>query len=182
MVISKTLSLPPWISTIPEDRYYPDDRDKMKLAIRLSLENVSRDHGGPFGAAVFHGEEGLLVSMGVNRVVPESCSSAHAEMVALTLAQEAANQYRLKGDKWTLVSSAQPCAMCFGALLWSGVSRLIYGAGRDAVIETGFDEGPLPEGWEEEMVKRGIRVVHRMMDKEAEEVLRIYREKGGIIY
>ena len=182
MALSKKLSLPAWITGISRERVFPDDRDKIKLAIQLSRENVLREGGGPFGAAVFHGEEGLLVSMGVNRVVPESCSSAHAEIVALTLAQEASHQHRLKGTGWTLASSALPCAMCFGALLWSGISRLIYGAGREAVIVTGFDEGPLPDRWEEEMRKRGIRVVHRLMHEEAEEVLHLYREKGGVIY
>ena len=59
----------------------------MALAIELSRQNVDRGGGGPFGAAVFDRDSGRLVAAGVNRVVPQSCSVTHAEMVVIMIAQ-----------------------------------------------------------------------------------------------
>ena len=82
-----TLSLPTWVRDLPP----PDPRahltDRMELVLDLAMRNVERNTGGPFAAAVFEQESGRLVSVGVNRVVPESCSVAHAEVLAIALAQ-----------------------------------------------------------------------------------------------
>ena len=71
-----------------------DREDRMRLAIRLASENVARGTGGPFGAAVIERDTGRVVSVGVNVVVPSGCSLAHAEAMALALAQQAAGSAR----------------------------------------------------------------------------------------
>ncbi len=67
------LTLPPWIGEVAdESRASLTDEERVGLAIELSKHNVERSQGGPFGAAVFNAA-GRLISVGVNRVVPQTC-------------------------------------------------------------------------------------------------------------
>lgn len=181
------LELPAWAKEeLSTDKAYPGDRDKMALAVRLSERNARRGTGGPFGAAVFEDPGGRLLSVGVNAVLLNRCSLAHAEIMALAAAQRMLRRHRLNGRparSYVLASSAQPCAMCFGSILWAGVDALIFGAIKSDVERlTGFDEGPLPRDWRSELRRRGIRVEGGLMRREACRVLRMYREKGGQLY
>jgi tRNA(Arg) A34 adenosine deaminase TadA len=127
----------------------------------LSRRNVAQQSGGPFGAAVFDAESGRLIAAGVNRVVPQSCSVAHAEIMALMVAQQRLGQHRINqaGSRYVLATSSQPCCQCYGATVWAGIDELLIGARAEDVEElTEFDEGPLPSDWIGELERRGIAV------------------------
>ena len=179
------LTLPPWVhSEIDAQRLYEDDDAKVALAIQLSHRNVEHGSGGPFGAAVFDGD-GRLISVGVNRVVPQTCSVAHAEMMAYMTAQSRTQRARLNEDgaRYGLATSAQPCCMCYGATFWAGIDELLIGASASDVMElTEFDEGPLPLDWAGELQRRGIAVRQGILREAAREVLRIYGESGAKHY
>jgi tRNA(Arg) A34 adenosine deaminase TadA len=157
----------------------------MRLALELASRNVGACTGGPFGAAVFERDSGALVSVGVNVVMAERCSAAHAEIMALALAQARRGTHTLAADggiAYQLVSTAEPCAMCMGACAWSGIAELVCGA-RDAdVRQLGFDEGPKPRAWRRALAARGIAVVPDVRRQEACAVLARYAASGGHIY
>ena len=68
--IAVHIEYPGWVNDIVDwHRTYDSDEDRMRLAIALSLENVERNTGGPFGAAIFEGRTGRLVAVGMNSVV-----------------------------------------------------------------------------------------------------------------
>ncbi len=180
-----TLELPAWIEELAGDpeRCYRDPQERMRLAVALARRNTEQDSGGPFGAAVFDLASGRLIAPGVNRVIPESCSVAHAETMAIMLAQKRLGTFDLRSlGSYELVSSAEPCAMCYGALPWSGIRRLAYGATREDVTAIGFDEGDKPENWAEALAARGIEVAHALLRAEAREALECYRRRNGTIY
>ncbi len=177
---------PDWIEEVVDwDVAYPCDEDKMRLAVELSRQNVLRGTGGPFGAAVFEAGSGALVAVGVNSVTRLQNSALHAEVLALMLAQQRVCSYTLLGPDLPLhelVSSCDPCAMCLGAVLWSGVRRLLTGANRADASALDFDEGPVfPESYAY-LEARGITVVRGVMRQEAAAVLDLYRRQGGPIY
>jgi tRNA(Arg) A34 adenosine deaminase TadA len=184
------LTLPAWVHDVVDTaRAYPGDADKVMLAIGLSRSNVEHDSGGPFGAAVF-GPDDRILAVGVNRVVPHSCSVAHAEMMAYMLAQQRTQRMRLNRDAddraigpITLATSSQPCCQCYGATVWAGIDRLLIGArAEDVIALTEFDEGPLPADWIGELEKRGIAVVRDIERDAACDVLRRYTASGGNRY
>jgi tRNA(Arg) A34 adenosine deaminase TadA len=186
MTESLTVSLPSWIDDVVDlDRPYPDPDDRMRLAIALARENVVRDSGGPFGAVVFESESGRPVAVGMNLVVGQRNSVLHAEIVALMLAEQAADSYTLGAaglPAHELVASCSPCAMCLGAALWSGVRRIVAGATREDAMAFGFDEGPVfPESYQY-LEHAGLAVVTGVLRAEARAVLELYRERGGIVY
>lgn len=184
--LSLVASCPPWVESLVEwDRRYATLEDRMRLAIRLSRENVLRGTGGPFGAAVFETDTGALVAAGVNSVTRLNNSTLHGETLALMLAQHRLGSFTLSGPglpAHELVTSCEPCAMCLGAAFWSGVRRLVYGANRDDATALSFDEGPVFPASYAYLEERGISVVRDVLRKEAAAVLELYRESGGPIY
>ena len=181
------MTLPDWMGTaIPDpDRTYPNMAQRMALVIDLARKNVDAGTGGPFGAGIFDMQSGRLVAPGVNMVITENCSVAHAEITAVMLAQKIMNTYDLGGiglPPMELVSSTEPCAMCLGAVVWSGVRRLVCGARDEDARGVGFDEGPKPVGWTAELEKRGIAVVRDVARSNAAAVLKHYVENGGLGY
>ncbi len=158
----------------------------MRFVLALTRKNIESQTGGPFGAAVFERASGKLVSVGVNRVMPEQVSSAHAEVMALSFAQKQLGAYDLGSAplvEHQLVVNAQMCAMCLGAVCWSGVRDVVYSAtSRDVEKITGFDEGPLPENIDSALSSRGISVTGPFLAEEGIQVLQKYVEAGGFIY
>lgn len=157
---------------------------RMGFVIDLAARSATGD-GGPFAAAVFERDSGRLLAAGVNRVVAGNCSAAHAELLALSLAQRAFGSFDLGAPglpACELVSSAEPCLMCLGATLWSGVRRLLCAASDADVRAIGFDEGPKPPAWADELRRRGIEVVEGLLRPRAVAVLAAYRARGGMIY
>ena len=175
------LTLPPWIGDVAdESQRYHSDEERVGLAIALARHNVEYRHGGPFGAAVFN-EAGRLISVGVNCVIPQNCSAAHAEMMAYMTAQQRLAAYRLneQGGRYILASSAQPCCQCYGATMWAGIDELLIGARAEDVEElTAFDEGPLPADWVGELERRHVRVRRDILREQARSVLAAFGASG----
>ncbi len=180
-----TLALPAWIDEEADAaRVYADADARVGLAIRLARRNIDEGTGGPFGAAVFD-EDGRLVAAGVNRVLPQHCSAAHAEVVAFIVAQARLGRARIneEGRRYVLATSSQPCAMCYGASFWAGIDALEIGARNTDVMELSeFDEGPLPADWIGELERRGIAVVRDVQRDAAREVFHRYAQAGGARY
>jgi len=180
------IDLPVWLHEVADfDRIYATREERMQLCIALARENILRDRGGPFGAAVFECESGKLVGAGVNRVVPLNNSVLHAEILAYMSAEAWVGSYTLAADglpAHEIVSSCEPCAMCLGGALWAGVKRIVYGATRDDAAELDFDEGPVfPESYNY-LRARGIEIVPGFMRAEARAIFELYRDEGGPIY
>ena len=115
-----------------------------------------------------------------------NCSSAHAEVMTLSLAQKLLGVYDLGGPgqpAYQLVVNWRPCAMCYGAVLWSGVrSLVIAGHGPELEELTGFDEGPIHPHWAEELKARGVEVISDVLREEACQVFRAFRDSGSFVY
>ena len=182
------LTLPPWLNELlaGKDIVIPEPEERMRWVIDISRQNVEQMSGGPFAAAVFERDSGRLLAAGVNRVEPLNCSPAHAELMAIAFAQQKLLTWDLGKDARNpaeLVTSSQPCLMCLGAVLWSGVTRLTYAAtAADVQGILGFDEGPLPAAWPQELQKRGIKVEADLLRSEATAVLELYKKKQGTVY
>jgi tRNA(Arg) A34 adenosine deaminase TadA len=182
------LTVPDWLQEEQKrlPSVFPTVEERMAAVIRFSRLNIERDSGGPFAAGVFERESGKLVAISVNRVVANRCSSAHAEVMALSMAQRMLGVHDLGAaglPDHQLVVNWRPCAMCYGAVVWSGVrSLLVAGDGPELEQLTGFDEGPMRDDWAEQLSLRGIEVINHVMSEEACEVFRAFRDKGCLVY
>jgi tRNA(Arg) A34 adenosine deaminase TadA len=177
---------PAWVHEVVDwERAYSSDEDRMRLAIAMSHHNVERGTGGPFGAAIFEGGSGRLVSVGMNSVVRLNNCTLHGEMVAFMMAQRRVGSFTLGAPGQAaheLFTSCEPCAMCLGATLWSGVKRVVCGAGREDASRLNFEEGPVfPQSYAY-LADRGITIDHDVLRPEAQQVLERYRATSGKIY
>lgn len=179
-------SLPPWlISELPDlPTLLPTDEDRVRLTNELADRNWREGNGGPFAALVVDNATGELVSAGVNVVLSSGLSSTHAEVVAISLAQARLGVWDLgAGRDLQLVVNWRPCAMCYGALIWSGVRHLlIAGSGPECEELTGFDEGPLHHEWAAELEARGIRVTEGVLRDAAIAVFNDYGKSDATVY
>jgi tRNA(Arg) A34 adenosine deaminase TadA len=183
---SLVISTPDWLlKAVDWNARYHTDEERMRVVVEPALQNVLRGWGGPFGAGVFEASGGRLVAAGVNSVAVLANSILHAETLAIMLAQARLGTYALgdAGDEsYILVSSCDPCAMCLGATLWSGVRGLVCGATREDATAVGFDEGPVfAESWDY-LQRRGVRTARGVLRGQAVAVLELYRDSGGTIY
>lgn len=189
-------SFPKWLQTLVEnqedadwfERSWPENA-RMQLAVDLSRWNVERGSGGPFGAAIFDTVSGRLVALGVNRVEHGKDPTGHAEVVAIRMACQGLSLFNLNQASpvanYVLYSSAEPCCMCVGAVLWSGIKQVYFAADRTVVEATGFDEGPQMSSLALE--QRGVQLTHMrgvddVFSLSAAEVLNNYHSSGGLIY
>lgn len=182
------LTVPDWLAAelrqLPT--HLPTPEMRMDAVIRFSRLNIEHDTGGPFAAGIFERDTGRLVTIGVNRVVANCCSSAHAEVMAISQAQKLLGTWDLGAPglpAHEIVVNWRPCAMCYGSVLWSGVRSLVVaGDGPELEQITGFDEGPLRDDWDRQLEKRAIRVTNHVRGEEACSVFRQFRAMGRVVY
>lgn len=100
-----------------------NDEKYMKEAIREALAAAQEDEV-PVGAVIVC--KGKVIARGHNMTERLNDPTAHAEMIAITAATEAVGGKYLSGC--TLYVTVEPCPMCAGALAWTQISRVVYGA------------------------------------------------------
>lgn len=108
----------------------------LREAIRLSLEMMEANEGGPFGAVVVR--NGEIVGRGWNRVTSANDPTAHAEVVAIRDACSHLKNFSLAGCE--IYSSCEPCPLCLAAIYWSRLDHIYYAAGCDDAAAAGFDD------------------------------------------
>lgn len=108
----------------------------LREAIRLSIEKMQANEGGPFGAVVVR--NGEIVGRGWNRVTSTNDPTAHAEVVAIRDACNRLQTFSLTGCE--IYSSCEPCPLCLAAIYWSRLDRIYYAANCDDAAAAGFDD------------------------------------------
>ena len=147
---------------------------------RKMPEYIANGHG-PFLAAIYD-NDGNLIAESANSVMSDKCSHNHAEINAIRAAEEKLGTHDLSKYNLSLYVTAEPCMMCIGAIMWSGIRAVYYGVPSKTVENiTGFDEGFKPN-WLDEFAKRNIAVYGNIASESGEHVLHEYTANGGIIY
>lgn len=172
-----------------EDIVANEKIDSKKLAraeqiiaeLQKELPEYIAQGSGPFLAAVYD-ENGQKIAQTANSVINENCSHNHAEMNAIRAAEKALQTYDLSAHNLSLYVTAEPCMMCLGGIMWSGIKAVYYGvSSKDVEKITGFDEGFKPD-WLREFAKRGITVYGNIAAAAGREVLQNYVNGGRTVY
>lgn len=154
---------------------------KIILELQKELPEYIRNGSGPFLAAIFD-ENGVLIAKEANSVVSKQCSHNHAEMNTIASAEQKLKTYDLSSHNLSLYVTSEPCIMCLGGIMWSGLKAVYYGVPSKRVEEiTGFDEGFKPD-WLSEFKKRGIIVYGNIETEVGEKVLKQYVQNGHTVY
>ena len=163
------------------------DKKKVEVASKIiadlqkDMQNYTSKGAGPFVAAIYDDKGNEIVRVS-NSVVNETCSNNHAEMNAIKAAEQKLGTYDLAPYNLSLYVTAEPCMMCIGGIMWSGIKHVYYGVPSKTVEKiTGFDEGFKPN-WFQEFKARGIVVYGNIETKLGEKELYRYVEDGKTVY
>ncbi|MEI8348568.1 MAG: nucleoside deaminase [Candidatus Omnitrophota bacterium] len=107
----------------------------MRLALKEAKKNLTRMHGGPFGACIVRG--GKVIALGHNSVLTND-PTAHAEINAIRSAAKKLKSYDLSGC--IIYSTTEPCPMCFSAIHWARIDGIVYGNAIADAKKIGFHE------------------------------------------
>lgn len=169
------------ISNVDIDIKKADFAIKIIAGLQNDIQNYVENGCGPFVAAVYD-EGGNLVAKCANTVVNDNCSNSHAEINVIKKAQEIFNTYDLSKYNLSLYVTSEPCMMCLGAILWSGIKAVYFGVPSvDVEKITGYDEGYKPN-WIEEFFKKGVIVYGNIESEIGKKALNNYILEGNIIY
>ena len=158
-----------------------ENAKKIILQLQAEMSEYIANGSGPFLAAVID-DKGNIISKTANSVVSEVCSNNHAEMNAIRTAQKSLETYDLSKYNLSLYVTSEPCMMCIGGIMWSGIKAVYYGVPSKRVEEiTEFDEGFKPN-WFEEFKNRGITVYGNIEVEAGEKVLYDYVNTGKTVY
>lgn len=178
-----SFKLPDWLidfeTSLPISRKV---EDRVAMTLELTRRNLQEGSGGPFGAIIFERKTCKPVAAGVNLVVSSGFSLFHAEVIAILRAQDKLKTYDLSTYNLEMVASCEPCIMCHGALLWSGIHSLVYSADKEDAENIGFDEGDKPHNWRSLFGKRKIMVLGPILREEGKQLLKDYADGNGTIY
>jgi guanine deaminase len=144
----------------------------MAIALEEAMEGIENDDGGPFGAVVVR--DGKVVSKAHNEVLKRNDPTAHAEILAIREASSILGRFDLSDCE--IYSTSEPCPMCFSAIFWARIKRLVYGTTREDVAEIGFDDSLIYDVIKGEAELKQMEMVN--LDREGcREVLEDWRRK-----
>lgn len=156
------------------------EKEIIKSILKKAKDNIEKGFG-PFYAAIYD-ENNNLIAEASNSVINDNCSNSHAEVNVIRLAEQKLGVYDLSKYNLSLYITAEPCMMCVGAILWSGIKKVYYSVSTSDVEKiTGFDEG-FKQNWKEEFSKRGIEVVGGIEIEKGIELLKYYVNSGNTVY
>lgn len=143
----------------------------MREAIRLSIENVEKNNGGPFGAIVV--KQGQIIARGYNNVTSTNDPTAHAEIMAIREACRFLNSYQLTGCE--IYASCEPCPMCLGAIYWARPDRLYFANTKIDAAAIDFDDQFIYEEIAKPLDKRTL-FTRQLLREEALQAFQKWRQ------
>jgi guanine deaminase len=144
----------------------------MARAIELSIENVRRLGGGPFGAVIV--KDGAIIAEGANQVTASNDPTAHAEILAIREACSRLSRFDLRDCE--IYSSCEPCPMCLGAIYWARVQQVYFANVAADASKIGFDDSFLYREFSKPLDHRKIPMIH-MKHEDALEAFRLWQAK-----
>lgn len=106
----------------------------MKTAVEEAREGIRSGHGGPFGCVIVR--DGQIIGQGHNEVIKMNDPTCHGEMMAIRNACRSIGSFDLSGCE--LYTTAEPCPMCAGAVMWANISKVYYGCNISDTDAIGF--------------------------------------------
>lgn len=149
--------------------------DYMKEALKEAYTGIENNHGGPFGSVVV--KDGKIVGRGHNRVLYKKDPTCHGEMEAIRDACQTLDTHDLSGCE--LYTTAEPCPMCLGAILWANIKTIYYGCNRMDTDMIGFRDDSFYEHIKGEAELLDMQEMDR---KECLELFEVYRDGNGERY
>jgi guanine deaminase len=147
-------------------------KEFMKLAIKKARDGIANGQT-PFGACIV--KAGEVIACEHNRVWQETDITAHAEIVAIRGACKKLGTIDLSGCE--IYATTEPCPMCFSAIHWARIGKIIFGTGIQDAMDAGFSELSISDNEMKSRGKSPVKVVGNFMREENLELFRAFNER-----
>ena len=151
-----------------------EDEKFMRLAIAKTREGIKQGQT-PFGACIVKG--GKVVACAHNAVWKTIDITAHAEVGAIRAACRKLGTIGLSGC--TIYSTCEPCPMCFSAIHWAKIGKIVYGAGIADAKECGFGELEISNAAMKRLGKSNVKITKGVLRKECRALFAEFADAGG---
>lgn len=148
------------------------DNKFMQMAIDEAYEGIRAGHGGPFGSVIVKDDQVLAAAH--NTVLNDNDPTQHAEVKAISIASRKIGRYDLQGC--TIYSTTESCPMCFSAIHWANLDKLVFGTDIEDVRKLGFNELPIAVTKMKEMAGSRVVIEPGCMKNECLELLGEWKE------
>lgn len=145
----------------------------MRYAIRSAYEGIRKSEGGPFGAVIVC--QNNVIAVAHNRVLRDKDATCHAEINAIRTASKKLKRFDFSGC--VIYSTTEPCPMCFSAIHWARISKIIYGTAIADVQRRGFNELSISCHQMKRAGHSRVRIRAGFLRKECLELLKVWDEK-----
>ncbi len=146
----------------------------MQHAIRSAEENLLSGDGGPFGACLV--QQGQLLVTARNTVLRDTDATCHAEINAIRAASRLLQRHTL--SDCVIYSTTEPCPMCFAAIHWAGIPRIVYGTRIGDVQALGFNELPISNQQMNQLGLAGIEIYPDFLRPACEHLLQQWAQSA----
>jgi len=145
----------------------------MKLAIQSAQGGIKKSSGGPFGAVIVRGNQPIAVAH--NEVLKNHDATCHAEVNAIRIASRKLKRFDL--SDCVIYSTTEPCPMCFSAIHWARIRKVIFGTSIADVQKRGFHELSIPSQKMKREGKSPVSLKAGFMKKECRALLTDWDQK-----
>lgn len=154
-----------------------NDEYFMRLAIRKAKEGIKKGQS-PFGACI--AKNGKVVVCEHNVVWKEGNPVMHAEVHAIRKACRKLKTIDLSGC--VIYSTTEPCPMCFSAIHWASIGRIVFGASITDAKKAGFNELIISNETMKKLGKGKVKIESGVLRKECVELFDLWKKHKGKAY
>lgn len=155
-----------------------DDQRFMRIALDACRQGVEAGQS-PFGACIVD-PSGQVLAASHNHVWADTDITAHGEIV--TIRQACQHQASIDLAGCTIYSTTEPCPMCFSAIHWARIDRIVFGARVEDAARFGFNELPLTNATIKQITGSAIELTGDVMRDQAIELFELFVNQGGKRY
>ncbi len=150
----------------------------MKEAIKIAKKGIKKGQT-PFGAVIV--KNGKIIVRAHNTVAKDNDPTAHAEINAIRKAGKKLKTFNLKGC--VIYSTCEPCPMCFSAIHWANIDKIIYGADIKDAKKAGFRELPISNEKMKKLGKSKVKIKKHVLKKECQKMMEEWsKNKNRVLY
>ncbi len=168
LIFSRELKFIPDVNATNEQKGY------MRQAIKLAMNNVSDNNGGPFGSVIV--KDGQVIAAETNHVISSNDPTSHAEVNAIREACRKLNTFDLSGCE--IYTSCEPGPLSLSAIYWAHIDKVYYAANRSEAAAVGFDDSPIYDELGRHMNKRRLPI-SPLLQSEGKAPLAKWKETEG---
>ncbi|MFH0713282.1 MAG: nucleoside deaminase [Candidatus Micrarchaeota archaeon] len=153
----------------------------MKKAIAVAKQGVDRGQS-PFGAVIIkNGKQKATIVAACHNVVWKNCdATAHAEVTAISQACKKLHSIDL--SNCTIYSTTEPCPMCFSAIHWARIAKIVYGASIEDAEKAGFNELHVHDIVLKKLGKDKVKIKTGVLKRENVALFQYWMKKHGKVY